>query len=68
MVVFYTDGPVEARRGQEEYGRERLLRGLEAHAALAAPQVGERLIAELDGFLAGESPLDDVTLVVVKVL
>jgi len=34
LVVFYTDGLVEARRGQEEYGQDRLLRGLEAHAAL----------------------------------
>ena len=28
LVVFYTDGLVEARRGQEEYGQDRLLRGL----------------------------------------
>jgi len=68
LVVFYTDGLVEARRGREEYGQDRFLRGLETHAALAAPQVGERLVAELEEFLAGESPADDVTLVVVKIL
>jgi sigma-B regulation protein RsbU (phosphoserine phosphatase) len=68
LVVFYTDGLVEARRGREEYGQERLLRGLEAHAGLPAPQVGERFIADLEEFLAGDSPADDVTLVVVKVL
>jgi sigma-B regulation protein RsbU (phosphoserine phosphatase) len=68
LVVFYTDGLVEARRGREEYGADRLLRGLEAHAALAAAEVGERLAAELEEFLAGESPADDVTLIVVKVL
>jgi sigma-B regulation protein RsbU (phosphoserine phosphatase) len=68
LVVFYTDGLVEARRGREEYGEQRLLRGLEAHAALPAPQVGERLVAELEEFLAGQSPADDVALVIVKVL
>jgi len=68
VVVFYTDGLVEARRGREEYGPERLLRGLEAHAALAAPELGERLLADLEGFLDEAVPADDVTLIVVKVL
>jgi len=67
-VVFYTDGLVEARRGREEYGPERLLRGLEAHAALSAPELGERLLADLEGFLDEAVPADDVTLIVVKVL
>ena len=68
VVVFYTDGLVEARQGREEYGPDRLLQGLEAHAALAAPELGERLLAELEGFLGDDSPADDVTLIVVKVL
>jgi sigma-B regulation protein RsbU (phosphoserine phosphatase) len=68
VVVFYTDGLVEARRGREEYGPERLLRGLEAHAALRAPELGERLLADLEDFLGEGSPADDVTLIVVKVL
>jgi putative methionine-R-sulfoxide reductase with GAF domain len=68
LIVFYTDGLVEARRGREEYGLDRLLRGLETHAAAQAAEVGERLIAELEEFLAGESPADDVTLIVVKML
>jgi sigma-B regulation protein RsbU (phosphoserine phosphatase) len=68
VVVFYTDGLVEARRGREEYGPERLLRGLEAHAALSAPDLGERLLADLEGFLDEAVPADDVTLIVVKVL
>jgi len=68
LIVFYTDGLVEARRGREEYGPDRLLRGLEAHAERPAADVGERLVAELEGFLAGESHADDVTLIVVKVL
>ncbi len=68
VVVFYTDGLVEARRGREEYGPERLLLGLESHAALPATELGERLLSDLEGFLGDESPADDVTLIVVKVL
>jgi sigma-B regulation protein RsbU (phosphoserine phosphatase) len=68
VFVFYTDGLVEGRRGREEYGPERLVRGLEAHATLPAPALGERLLADFEGFLGEASPADDVTFVVVKVL
>jgi sigma-B regulation protein RsbU (phosphoserine phosphatase) len=68
VVVFFSDGLVEARRGREEYGPERLARGLEAHSGLPAPELGERLLGELGDFLGDESPADDVTLIVVKVL
>ena len=68
VVVFYTDGLVEALQGREEYGPERLQRGLEAHAALAAPELGERLLGDLAAFLGDESPADDVTLIVIKVI
>jgi sigma-B regulation protein RsbU (phosphoserine phosphatase) len=69
VLVFYTDGVLEARRGREEYGLERLRQGLEAQAAeLAAPALGESLLLDLDRFLGEAHPADDVTLVVVKVL
>ena len=68
VVVFYTDGLVEALQGREEYGPERLQRGLEAHAALPAPELGEQLLGDLAAFLGDESPADDVTLIVVKVI
>jgi sigma-B regulation protein RsbU (phosphoserine phosphatase) len=68
VVVFYSDGVVEPRAGSEEYGGERLLRGLEAHAGLAAPALGERLLSDLEVFLGGETPHDDVTMVVIKIL
>ena len=67
-MVFYSDGVVEARRGREEYGAERLCRGLEENAKCTAPEIGERLIADLDAFLGDTSPHDDVTLIVVKIL
>ncbi len=67
-VVFYSDGVVEARAGHEEYGVERLLRGLEEHARMDATALGESLLADLEAFLGGETPADDVTLVVIKIL
>jgi serine phosphatase RsbU (regulator of sigma subunit) len=45
LVVFYTDGLVEARRGQEEYGQDRLLRGLphRREGALVARVIATRV-------------------------
>jgi serine phosphatase RsbU (regulator of sigma subunit) len=68
VVVFYSDGVVEARAGGEEYGADRLRRGVETHAPLPAPALGERLLGDLEAFLGGETPHDDVTLVVIKIL
>ena len=68
VFVFYTDGVVDARAGREEYGEERLHQGIEEHAALAAPALGDALLRGLEGFLDGESLVDDVTLIVIKVL
>ncbi len=68
VFVFFSDGVTEALRGHEEYGVKRLRKGLERHAALPARQLGERLMADLEGFVQGEAPGDDITLIVVKVL
>jgi sigma-B regulation protein RsbU (phosphoserine phosphatase) len=68
VFVFYTDGIVEALRGREEYGVDRLLKGLEAHAGLSASALGERLLADLRGFVEDEAPADDLTLIALKVL
>jgi phosphoserine phosphatase RsbU/P len=67
-LVFYSDGVIEARRGAEEYGVERLSQGLAACASLPAPGIGGRLAADLEAFLGSESPHDDVTIIVVKIL
>jgi sigma-B regulation protein RsbU (phosphoserine phosphatase) len=68
VLVFYTDGVIEARRDREEYGVDRLLQGLATHATLPAPALGDQLLADLGAFLGEAHPADDVTLVVVKVL
>jgi phosphoserine phosphatase RsbU/P len=67
-IVFYSDGVIEARSGKEEYGPERLCRGLEAAASGSATDIGNALIRDLEQFLGPESPHDDVTLIVVKTL
>jgi sigma-B regulation protein RsbU (phosphoserine phosphatase) len=67
-VVFYSDGVTEALREHEEYGVKRLLRALEAHGTRPARELGERLMADLEGFVESEAPADDITLIVVKVL
>ena len=41
---------------------------MEAHAALGAPELGEKILEDLEAFLGGDAPADDVTLIVVKVL
>jgi phosphoserine phosphatase RsbU/P len=68
VFVFHTDGLTDARNRTEEYGSARLLAQVEAHAALSAPGLGEKILGDLEAYLGGEVPADDVTLIVVKVL
>jgi sigma-B regulation protein RsbU (phosphoserine phosphatase) len=67
VLVLYTDGVSEAYDGREAYGRARLAAQIEAHAARPVTDLAETLLADLDAFLKGAEPDDDVTLVVVKV-
>lgn len=68
VFVFFTDGLVEASRDGEEYGSVRLREQVEKHASLGAGQIGARVLADLDSFVGGATPADDVTFVVVKIL
>jgi sigma-B regulation protein RsbU (phosphoserine phosphatase) len=66
VYLLYSDGVSEAWNGQEAYGAERLKRVVVEHAT--APDLGERIVADHERFLAGVEPGDDFTLVVVRVL
>jgi sigma-B regulation protein RsbU (phosphoserine phosphatase) len=66
LLVFYTDGVTEAWNGKEQYGSQRLVRLVEAHAALPASRIGEKILSDVGRFEGSGSPADDVTLVVVK--
>ena len=66
--AFFSDGVTEALRGHEEYGVRRLLKGLETHGGRTAADLGAELMSGLQGFVGEAPPVDDVTLIVVKVL
>jgi serine/threonine protein phosphatase PrpC len=66
VVVLYSDGLTEARRGGEEFGLAGLQRVLEAHARQGAEEILRALLAEVQAFADG--PLDDITVVVLKQL
>ncbi|MDX2149783.1 MAG: PP2C family protein-serine/threonine phosphatase [Bryobacteraceae bacterium] len=66
-VVLYSDGVTEAMNAALElYGEERLERAVAAAAALDAHGIRQAILADLKGFLAGEPPQDDVTVLVLK--
>jgi serine phosphatase RsbU (regulator of sigma subunit) len=67
LVVLYTDGVVEARRGSdgELWGHERLDRALAELRELPAAEVAARVVAACHGFAGGELE-DDCAIVVVK--
>jgi serine phosphatase RsbU (regulator of sigma subunit) len=66
VVVLYTDGLTEARRGDELFGVERVRRGLEACGGRRAADILESLISEVRAF--ADQPLDDLTIVVLRQL
>lgn len=67
VLLFHSDGLSEAYDGRESYGVPRMLECLRLAAGQPAEEIAARLLADLDAFLDGADPGDDVTLVVVKV-
>jgi len=63
-IVLFTDGVSEARRGEEEFGDDRLIELLIGHRHLGARELQTRIIEELRQFTNGDFG-DDVTLVVI---
>ncbi len=66
MVVIYTDGLTEARRGDELFGVEGVRQVLDAHAGRRATDVLAALLAEVRAF--SDRELDDITVVVLRQL
>ena len=54
MVVLYTDGVVEARRGGELYGLERLDELLAGRRDLPAQELAAEILADCRAFAGGE--------------
>lgn len=68
LLVLYTDGVVEARnRESEEYGQERFLETIRAHAGQSPGELIETLVGDVDRFARDGRQSDDITLVVVKI-
>jgi sigma-B regulation protein RsbU (phosphoserine phosphatase) len=65
-IVLFTDGVSEARRGEEEFGDDRLIELLLAHRHLGTGELLERILDRLHDFTAGDFS-DDVTLVAIAV-
>ena len=66
LVVIYTDGLTEARRGDELFGVEGVRRVLDMHAGRRAADILDALLEEVRAFT--DRPLDDVTVVVLRQL
>jgi serine phosphatase RsbU (regulator of sigma subunit) len=66
VVVLYTDGLTEARRGEEMFGPERVREVLDAHAHERAGRIVDALIRRVRAF--ADRPLDDLTVLVLKQL
>lgn len=67
VMVFYTDGIIDAiNRQQEIFGQERLLQLVEKYCSLSAQGLTDRIREELHNFTQGQPQFDDLTLLVLK--
>lgn len=66
LCVFYTDGVTEARRGEEEFGYDRLLEIVRNGRTESASVIKEQILETVKAFIDREANEDDLTLVVLK--
>lgn len=67
--LFFTDGISEAMNGSAElFGESRLAEILRNADTLSSDDLKDKILHEVRVFAAGESPHDDMTLVIVKVV
>jgi serine phosphatase RsbU (regulator of sigma subunit) len=64
-VLLYTDGVIEARRGRELYGAERLDAFLAENRELPPQRLAYALLQDCRAFSGGELP-DDCAVVVLR--
>jgi sigma-B regulation protein RsbU (phosphoserine phosphatase) len=66
-LLFYSDGLTENFNAkEEEFGEERLLKLLLENRSLGADDLKEKVVREVTDFSGGRPPLDDFTIVVLK--
>jgi sigma-B regulation protein RsbU (phosphoserine phosphatase) len=67
-LLAYTDGLSEARnRDGEEFGEQRLESLARRHGELGARELCDAILVEVDRFVGGSAPEDDLTLIVARV-
>jgi sigma-B regulation protein RsbU (phosphoserine phosphatase) len=67
VLVLYTDGLTEALNAEgEEFGAERLMAAVAAHAPASAAEIQVAIMSAYTTFTGGGEVVDDVTCVVVK--
>jgi len=67
LILIYSDGLIEARNEEEKfYGDERLLALIRKSGSLAAAQIGEMLVADVDLFAGEAKKQDDLTIALLR--
>jgi sigma-B regulation protein RsbU (phosphoserine phosphatase) len=68
VIVLYTDGITEAMNPANDlFGEARLGRIVEEHGHLASGELRERILREIEAFVAGADQHDDMTMILLKV-
>jgi sigma-B regulation protein RsbU (phosphoserine phosphatase) len=68
VVVFYTDGAVEAMNAKEElYGFDRFLDSVREGRDLESPALLDKLFDDIARFVGGTEQHDDITIIVARV-
>jgi serine phosphatase RsbU (regulator of sigma subunit) len=68
LLVFYTDGLVEARNAQgQDYGDARVQRAVARAAGGSAREIRDAILGDLANFKGDEEQSDDITLVVARI-
>jgi sigma-B regulation protein RsbU (phosphoserine phosphatase) len=68
LLMFYTDGITEAMNGESDcFGEARLCQLLSEHGDLPGEELRERILREIEAFVAGAPQHDDMTMILVKV-
>lgn len=69
VLVFYTDGLVEARDdNDEDFGLKRLAQTVREHCTKTAAEIVKAVNQEVDNFIGRTPPHDDRTMIMIKVL
>jgi hypothetical protein len=65
VLCLYTDGITEARRGEEEYGLDRLVDVVRSNRTKGSAEIGDAILAHVTQFTGQTGRSDDMTLIVV---